>query len=757
MSVQTELIAHSSRFGISKQSYEQHIAEVRRRARSNVVAASAFFQGDAAGFVEDVDSAALLHDLGKVDELNQDVLNSNSKNALPLKHEDAGVAELLRLQRFESAILVAAHHAGLFSQEAEAKKPDELAFRDVRYCDEIGGKVCQRVDGRIDQYLELHDGANCDRPPLKSIDDHREVDGFTRRLALSCLVDADHGDTARHYGREVKTRNVETKWAERLNALDRYVAALPAGITTLEKERNSVRGEFYQACRNAPADPSIRECDAPVGSGKTTAVMAHLLNVAAVRDPELRHIFVVMPYTNIVTQAVEVLRRAIVLEGERPEDVVAEHHHRADFKDVELRQLATLWQAPVIVTTAVQFFETLGSNHPSRLRKLHELPGSAVFVDEAHAAMPSYLWPQMWRWLQTWTHAWGGYAVLASGSLPRFWEIDDYRELITDDSTQIKVSGLADAKLGQRLAGMERSRIHYRRRPKDAPALNCEELIQFVHEKDPKGPRLLIVNTVQTAAVIAQMMREESHNVLHLSTALAPIHRDAIVRRIKWRLRDRIPDWTLVATSCVEAGMDFSFRSGFRERSSTASLIQIGGRVNRGNDFNDCDSEVWDILLRDEQFRDNPTITTSRYALDHFSLQELNDTPPSHLASKAMAREFTEGGRRRALELVVAEEQMEYPTVNDLCRVIESDTRLVVVDAKLATSIERKERVSKAELLAYSVQIWVKKINKLGLRKIDDHYEIYDCSECYGSEFLGYMKSVLQNEQFLNDPEACVI
>jgi CRISPR-associated endonuclease/helicase Cas3 len=99
----------------------------------------------------------------------------------------------------------------------------------------------------------------------------------------------------------------------------------------------------------------------------------------------------VLPYTNIIKQSVEIYREALVLPEERPEDVVAEHHHQADFEDVSLRQLATLWRAPVIVTTAVQFFETLASHHPARLRKLHELPSSAVFVDETHAAIPSHL------------------------------------------------------------------------------------------------------------------------------------------------------------------------------------------------------------------------------------------------------------------------------------------------------------------------------------------------------------------------------
>ena len=114
---------------------------------------------------------------------------------------------------------------------------------------------------------------------------------------------------------------------------------------------------MYDACRAAEIEPLIRSCDAPVGSGKQRGD-GLLLQVA--QKNGLRHIFVVLPYTNIIKQSVEVYREALVLPGERPGDVVAEHHHQADFEDVSLRQLATLWRAPVIVTTAVQFFEDSG-------------------------------------------------------------------------------------------------------------------------------------------------------------------------------------------------------------------------------------------------------------------------------------------------------------------------------------------------------------------------------------------------------------
>jgi CRISPR-associated endonuclease/helicase Cas3 len=88
--------------------------------------------------------------------------------------------------------------------------------------------------------------------------------------------------------------------------------------------------------------------------------------------------------------------------------------------------LTQRWDAPIVVTTAVQFFETLASNDPAALRKFHQVPGSAIFVDECHAAMPAPLWPQMWRWLRELCEDWGCHLVLGSGSLARFWDSEEF-------------------------------------------------------------------------------------------------------------------------------------------------------------------------------------------------------------------------------------------------------------------------------------------------------------------------------------------
>jgi CRISPR-associated endonuclease/helicase Cas3 len=749
-------LAHSPRREICAQTYFEHVSNVRRRANCCAQEAAAFYSGDRQTFVSWIEAAAVYHDLGKLDEANQMVLEKDSRKLLPIAHDDAGVAELDKLGWLEATILAYAHHLGLFSRQEELGKQGR-PFRQLRSTTPAGDKVADHVDRELADYEAIHEVAGCPKlPPAKSTSQLHSC-GFSRRIALSCLVDADHGDTACYYGGEVQTQKIESRWQDRLAALQRYVGGLPEGKTDREQARNNLRKRMFEACCDAPIDPRIRTCDAPVGSGKTTAVMAHLLRVAAGRKAQLRHIIVVLPYTNIITQSVEIYRKALVLEGERPEDVVVEHHHRADFADLDLRQLTTLWKAPIIVTTAVQFFETLGNHHPARLRKLHELPGSAVFIDEMHAAIPSHLWPQMWRWLETWTREWGGHLVLASGSLPRFWELDEYKPLIraSEDKPLAAVPDLVgDESLRRELKQGEKQRINYRRRAEEDVALDCRGVMDFVIRNAP-GPRLLIVNTVQTAAVIAQAMRESGEDVLHLSTALAPAHRDLIVERVKRRLRDKLMNWTLVATSCVEAGMDFSFRTGFRERASTASLIQVGGRVNRGNEIDGAEvPEVWDLLLRDDQFRSNPGISVSCRALGYFTLDELNGMKTSELATIAMRREWTSGAEGKARQLIEHEEGMEYPSVSKESRVIDTDTRTVIIDKSLANAVQRNEKVSRTEIMKYSVQIWANRIDKLALAPITHDRQpsesaLYFWSYEYESDFLGYMKGVLKLDEFL--------
>jgi hypothetical protein len=238
-------------------------------------------------------------------------------------------------------------------------------------------------------------------------------------------------------------------------------------------------------------------------------------------------------------------RKALVLPGEDAAEVVAELHHRADFQDKESRHLTALWRAPVIVTTAVAFFETLAASSASTLRRLHALPGSAIFVDEAHAALPPHLLPLAWKWMNIYAREWGTYWVLASGSLSRFWQIPE----ISQDMGDAVVPDIVREPLRRRLAEYEKGRIVYRYNP-------CPQGLEALTDWVPKhpGPRLIILNTVQSAAVLAHALEKRfgPAAVEHLSTALTPEDRETTLDRVKARLADAEDrEWTRVATSGV--------------------------------------------------------------------------------------------------------------------------------------------------------------------------------------------------------------
>ncbi|MDQ2950182.1 MAG: DEAD/DEAH box helicase family protein [Acidobacteriota bacterium] len=513
------MLAHSARpkLEIPAQGYWEHVSAVVAEASSNVRDASEFWRGDRQFIEVVVEYAALVHDLGKLDTDNQKVLGSTSKGGLPWAHEDAGIKHLLDQRQIEAALLVASHHAGLPNEPAERNKKND-------YCRSDKPGVRERTNSLLPEYLREQQTACLKtvqvRPPgLKGMD----WSNLAHRIALSCLVDADHGDTARNYRNESDTAPPPTNWVRRIDALDRYVAGLPRD--EVDPERAEVRQLVYKACRDLPKLGSMLACDAGVGTGKTTAVMAHCLRVAA--ELKLRHVIVVLPYTNIIQQSVRTYRTALCLDGEDPEQVIAEHHHQADFRKPESRQLATLWNCPVTVTTAVQFFETLASNSTARLRKLHELPGSAIFIDEAHAAIPTWLWRQTWKWLRELADDWGCHIVLASGSLARFWQVQSVVEKTT------AIPDMIADDLRQRIQSGERQRVIIQSR---AEPLNLPSLIEFV--KDRKSPRLVILNTVQSAAVLANEMKVNS-DVMHLSTVLTPIDRGRIIERIKKRLDSR--------------------------------------------------------------------------------------------------------------------------------------------------------------------------------------------------------------------------
>ena len=681
-----------SRRGISAQPYENHIRNVIQGCIDRWNAACPLTGMESAA--NSLKLAAEYHDLGKLLSENQDVLREETNRRLPLNHSDAGVAHAINIGDLGAAILIYAHHAGL--PDLVEQSVNSEPFRNAMESIERGVSIRDIVNRNLTQLIARHQ-QDMGLPmevtgPLWKTIQPKKREQLLLRMLLSCLVDADHSDAAK-FGGFVPMRPCRLNTSERVDLLDSYVRRLSAKeLGCIENNRNQLRRRLFDSLKKTSA-VGISACNAPVGTGKTTAIMAHLLKTASERN--LQRIFIVAPYTNIIDQTVQVMRDALVGYGEDPEMVVAAHHHRLEFDSLAAKQYSFGWEAPIVVTTAVQFFESLAAAKPASLRKIHQLAHSGIFIDEAHSAVPIHLWPTAWRWLRELEEKWGCHIVLGSGSLTRYWNIPGlFEEAVT-------VKELVDEGLQADLAAFETRRISYR---KKEGSLSLKGLVQWVHSLH--GPRLCIFNTVQSAAVVAAYIQRVHGRdaVEHMSTSLSPRSRALTLKRIQERLANpQDNDWTLVATSCLEAGVNLSFRNGMREIGSIWSYIQTGGRVSRSGEY--PGAELWAFRLRNNTlFPEHPAMRESSEVFEQMWQEGLVDA--DHV-TEALARELRRAVATdsRMADLVKRENAFQFPQVQEMFQVIDDESVTAVVDHHIAERIARGEALRPAEIMQDSVSI----------------------------------------------------
>jgi CRISPR/Cas system-associated endonuclease/helicase Cas3 len=262
------------------------------------------------------------------------------------------------------------------------------------------------------------------------------------------------------------------------------------------------------------------------------------------------------------------------------------------------------------------------------------------------------------------------------------------------------------------------------------------------------GPRLLIINTIQSADVIAEDLRlfYGREKVEHLSSALSPADRDKTIKRVTSRLKNSLyTDWTLVATSCVEAGVDFSFRSGFRELSSLLSLLQAAGRVNRHGLFKDA--EIWSFVLQDDsRLKSNPALNISRMVLQDYFKRDMCISPK--LSTRSMNDEITRNDSciPSIKDLLDDEKEMQFKVISEKYQVIASDMAIAIVDDDFADEVVNGEG-NWQQLQRKCVSIPKSKIQKWKLKEVA--VGIYLWTLPYNS-FIGYMKGVLDTERDFN-------
>jgi CRISPR-associated endonuclease/helicase Cas3 len=714
-------LAHSARGNIPAQTYREHISGVIEKVKKNLAAMVPYLAEERLErYKEILYPAAEAHDLGKLALENQDVLSGKERaKRLPIEHRDAGVKYLLK-DKLEcpKATLVYSHHRPGLPDMPDEKSADD-PFRFPTAMDD--------TEQHLSDYLRIH--AKEMHSPLKAADKKAvRLSALEYRMLLSCLVDADYSDTAGE-----SLTGAQPRWEERIQQLDRYIQDLQ-NRTDQNDERNRLRTLLYQTCRNAKTNAAVEYCDSPVGTGKTTAVMAHMLQMA--QSHHLRHIFIVLPYTSIISQTVKVLRKAVVLDGENSEEIVAEHHHQADFEDIEHRRLATTWTAPIIVTTAVQFFETLASNLPAKLRKLHQLPGSGILFDEYHAALPVNLMLPAWKWITKLVDQWSCFICMCSATTVKFWEHSAFQ-----NQSPCQAEPLLPPRVFKNLNNFEQSRIDMRAWHNDVPHFHgAAELAAYLNHYH--GPKIVVLDTVQSAAYFANYLCQHGYDVLHLSTALTPEDRERTIAEVQMRLCPKsncLKEWTLVATSCVECGLDFSFHYGFCQLRSLQSYVQLGGRIRRNCEKDYEDAALVAFTVTEDNFNCNPIFQDSKSVLKKMiSSEEFYDLSVTEAVTEAFRQECMMSGKLSE-EICKADRQLKFKTVAQKFRIINEKTTTVVANPMLAEKLQSGKRVSTQELQRGSVNIRKSVLDRLGLPDV----ELPTLSDTQYDAFLGYMKSLV--------------
>lgn len=516
--------------------------------------------------------AGLFHDFGKYDPAFDRVLNGEK---LTVDHSTAGGALLLRhvpgAMRPVAEVLAYAilgHHAGL---------PDGLGAE---------GSLKRRIDSfsdPIDPAISAKASAdfpaagNEFRALMRAGSAGFDLSVVTRML-FSCLVDADFRDTEAFYA-SLENRSLPRDWPSLRELLPDWIARFDTHMASFPAtgDLNHVRAEILSHVRSgADMTPGLFTLTVPTGGGKTLASMGFALD-HAVRHGHRRIIYAI-PYTSIIDQTVAIFRD---LFG----DNVLEHHAAIDSEKPgsqgrdKMRLAMEDWAAPLVVTTNVQLFESLFAARPSRCRKLHNIAGSVIVLDEAQTLPRKLLVPTL-RMIEVLTAHYGCSVVLCTATQPAF------------DSRQLKQGGLPLE--GRELApdppGLAR-RLRRARIVRAGP-MDDATLIDAL-SRAPQG-FVIVNNRAHALALFRDGQAAGVNGLIHLTTRQYPVHRRAILSDIRSRLKDQQP-CRLIATSLIEAGVDLDFPVGWRAESGLDSCVQAAGRVNR-NGTRDVDASVLTVF-----------------------------------------------------------------------------------------------------------------------------------------------------------------
>lgn len=539
----------------SPDSDESHWQPLKEHLR-NVAELAARFAAPF-GAADEARLAGLLHDLGKYRAEFQAYLRGERTSSVETQHAIFGAAWAAdegRQQMIATKLAIAGHHAGLHDHSA---------------LEGMFGNRDLRIPESLPELLDCLESELGPLPPPPTppawVRDELTVEFYTR-LIFSCIVDADRLDTAEWPKSPPPDAPLDTGtllaalYAERIQKS----AANPA--SPLVSLRNRI---FDTVLERAALPPGFFSLTVPTGGGKTLASMAFAL--AHAKAHGLRRVIVVIPYLSIIEQNAAEYRRIfgndVVLEnhsGVRPNDDVSEK------EDSRLELVSENWDAPVIVTTSVQFLESLFASNPSRCRKLHRIPGSVVIFDEVQT-LPAHLLAPTFSALRELASNYSTSFVFSSATQPAFRRCASIPDGFLPE--ELREIAPAPDELFRKLR-----RVSYNL-PSGDEALDWPT----VAARLAATPQVLcVVNLTRHAKELWQELSRlrSDDSVIHLSSAMCAQHRLFLIETIRLRLRYGRP-CRVVSTQLIEAGVDVDFPEVWRALGPLDSIVQVAGRCNR--------------------------------------------------------------------------------------------------------------------------------------------------------------------------------
>lgn len=608
--------------------------------------------------------AGLLHDLGKYSAEFQAYIEG--KRPKGGDHSTAGAKEILALatttpDKIVASIIafaIAGHHAGL----ADTGGLQDRLGKPINAISDLWRKEVDTNVGPLwPAGLDL--STNSKETCAFQL-------AFWGRMVFSCLVDADYKDTERFYAAH-DLKMPDRNWPDLNDHIDTFISKFDAHMAgkSTAGSLNALRGEILSHVRSKAIEPTgLFTLTVPTGGGKTLASLGFALDHA--RTHRLRRIVYAIPFTSIIDQTAGIFRDVL------GEDYVLEHHSSIDEEKNQNREQKDKlklamedWAAPVVVTTNVQLFESLFANRPSKCRKLHNLTGSIIILDEAQTLPMKYLRPCLAA-LDELTRNYGCTIVLCTATQPAL-DVRDFkhgglplegRELAPDPT-----------ELSRQLKRVHISTGH---------VLEDDQLVDALGQQD-QG--LIIVNSRKHALSLYQSaLRAGLEGMVHLTTRQYAAHRREILTKVRADLKDGKPS-RLIATSLIEAGVDVDFPRVWRAEAGLDQIAQAAGRCNR-----EGRRPVADSLVTVFSSKDNPPPPEVRQLAADFAriADAFTDDLLSPEAMKAYFREvFWRKGAEQLDEKKILDRFMitggkplfEFQTVAQDFRLIESGLMPIII------------------------------------------------------------------------------